>query len=178
MKRWRQNLQRGVWTSQSAPAGQTSLSGTMLPNPHRSLFWFLLGSWACSCFAASFPFFEPVRPPRPCQVMVHRGEAGQAPENTRLALLRCIEDGLEWAEVDLRLTQDGQHILWHDPAVLDINGKAWKIAEHSWAELIQLDVGSTFAARFKGVSLLSLQECFAFCKGRLNLYLDCKAINP
>src|SRR5215831_7490289 len=93
--------------------GQTSLSGTMLPNPHRSLFWFLLGSWACSCFAASFPFFEPIRPPRPCQVMVHRGEAGQAPENTRPALQRCIEDGLEWAEVDLRLTQDGQHILWH-----------------------------------------------------------------
>src|SRR5204863_5779878 len=26
--------------------------------------------------------------------------------------------------------------------------------------------------------LLSLKDCFALCKNKLNLYLDCKAINP
>ena len=55
------------------------------------------GSWA-----AGFSFFEPVQPPRAVQVMVHRGEALQAPENTKPALERCIEDQLEWAEVDVR----------------------------------------------------------------------------
>ena len=110
--------------------------------------------------------------------MVHRGESHQAPENTRPALQRCIEDGLEWAEVDVRLTQDGQHILSHDERVTDAAGKTWKISEHTLAELRQVDVGSRFAKRFAGESLLSLADCFALCKGRLNLCLDCKVVNP
>ena len=77
----------------------------------------------------------------------------------------CIEDGLEWAEVDLRLTQDGQHVLSHDASVTDADGKVWKISEHSLAELRQVDVGSRFAKRFAGERLLSLKECFALCKG-------------
>lgn len=110
--------------------------------------------------------------------MVHRGESHQAPENTRPALQRCIEDGLEWAEVDVRLTSDGQHILSHDASVTDAAGKVWKIKEHTLAELRQVDVGSRFAARFAGEQLLSLEECFALCKDRLNLYLDCKDVHP
>src|SRR5882672_10498679 len=110
--------------------------------------------------------------------MVHRGESRQAPENTRAALERCIEDGLEWGEVDLRLTRDGQHALWHDASFTDAARKTWKIREHTLAELRQLDVGSKFAARFAKERMLSLEDCFALCKKRLNLYLDCKAINP
>ena len=110
--------------------------------------------------------------------MVHRGEALQAPENTRPALQRCIDDGLEWAEVDLRLTKDGQHVLWHNASLVDAAGRSWKISEHSLAELRRVDVGSLFAARFSGEPLLSLKDCLALCKNRLNLYLDCKAINP
>jgi len=56
-----------------------------------------LGLWArhASSLGGEFPFFEPVQPPRPARVMVHRGEAGQAPESTRPALARCIEDNLD-----------------------------------------------------------------------------------
>ena len=132
-------------------------------------------AWNCT---AGFTFFEPVQPPRTSQVMVHRGEAMQAPENTKPALERCIQDYLEWAEVDLRLTQDGQHILSHGASVTDSSGATWKIADHSLAELGALDVGAAFAKRYTGVHLLSLKDCFALCKGKLNLYLDCKAINP
>ncbi|MEK7706716.1 MAG: glycerophosphodiester phosphodiesterase family protein, partial [Verrucomicrobiota bacterium] len=110
--------------------------------------------------------------------MVHRGQSQQAPENTRPALQRCIEDGLEWAEVDVRLTKDGQHILSHDASVTDAAGKVWKIKEHTLAELRQVDVGSRFAARFAGEQLLSLEDCFTLCKDRLNLYLDCKDVHP
>jgi glycerophosphoryl diester phosphodiesterase len=127
---------------------------------------------------ANFSFFEPVRPPRPFEVMAHRGESRQAPENTRPALQRCIEDGLEWAEVDVRRTQDGQHILSHNASVTEATGKVWELNEHTLAELRQVDVGSGFAKRFAGERLLSLAECFAQCKGRLNLYLDCKMVNP
>src|SRR6185436_18376267 len=141
-------------------------------------FSILATIWCCAFSAAGFDFFEPVQPPRRYQVMVHRGEARQAPENTRPALDRCIEDGLEWAEIDLRLTKDGQHILSHDASVPAPGGETWKIAEHTLEELEKLDVGSTFAARYAGERLLPFRDCLKLCKGRLNLYLDCKAISP
>jgi glycerophosphoryl diester phosphodiesterase len=110
--------------------------------------------------------------------MAHRGEAGQAPENTRLALTRCIEDYLEWEEVDVRLTKDGKHVLAHDAVLRSGTNAELTIAEHTLEELKQVDLGSNFAARFAGERMLSLAECFALAKGNLNLYLDCKAVNP
>jgi glycerophosphoryl diester phosphodiesterase len=139
-----------------------------------------LGLWtACAaCRANNFPFFEPVQPPRPFQTMVHRGEARQAPENSRAALMRCIEDGLEWAEVDVRLTGDGRHVLWHDPAVPVPGNGAWRVDQHTLEELQTLDIGSAFASRYHQQRLLSLNECLQLAKGKLNLYLDCKAADP
>lgn len=127
--------------------------------------------------AAGFSFFEPVQPPRRFQVIAHRGASQIAPENTRSALQGCIDDGLEWAEVDVRRTRDGQHLLAHDAGVRDAKGKVWPIAEHTLAELRHLDVGSRFAPRFAGETLLTLEEAFAIGKERLNLYLDCKEVN-
>lgn len=128
--------------------------------------------------ATAADFFQPVQPPRAVQVMVHRGAAMQAPENTRPALEHCIEDQLEWAEVDVRRTFDGLHVLWHNDSVTDTNSNGLKIKESLWSALRQVDVGAPFAARFAGTPMLTLKECFALCKGRLNLYLDCKSVNP
>jgi glycerophosphoryl diester phosphodiesterase len=100
--------------------------------------------------ADSFPFFEPVRPPHALQVMAHRGENGQAPENSRPALLRCIEDGIEWAEIDVRTTQDHQHVIVHDSTITGPDGTVLVVAEKSLAELKLIDVGSKFAPRFAG----------------------------
>lgn len=110
--------------------------------------------------------------------MAHRGAAQQSPENSRSALQRCIEDGLEWAEVDVRLTKDGQHILSHDASITNAAGQWWTIRDENWSELMDVDVGSLFAARFAKERLLTLKECFNLCHGRLNLYLDCKSFNP
>jgi len=95
---------------------------------------------AAACGARDFPFFEPVQPPRPFQVMVHRGEAHQAPENTRPAIVRCIEDGLEWAEVDVRLTKDGHHVLAHGDRLPAGTNGAVSVAAHTLEELKQLDL--------------------------------------
>jgi glycerophosphoryl diester phosphodiesterase len=136
-------------------------------------------AWSACCGAAEmFPFFEPIQPPRRVQMIAHRGEAGQAPENSRPALLRCIEDFVEWAEVDVRRTRDGQHVIWHGATIADVSGKKIAVAESTLGELKQIDVGSRFAARFASERILSLAECFEIARGKLNLYLDCKAVDP
>ena len=138
----------------------------------------LLGTAATTVVGRDFPFFQPVQPARATQVVAHRGEAGQAPENTRPALVRCIEDNIEWAEIDLRLTKDGQHVLAHDDRLQNGLNADLVVAEHTLDELKRIDLGSRFAGRFAGERLLTLRECFELAKGKLNLYLDCKAVNP
>ena len=128
--------------------------------------------------AAPGSFFAPVQPVRPFQFMAHRGESHRAPENGRAALQGCIEDVLEWAEVDVRRTRDGRHILSHADSVVAGSNGVWRIAEHTFEELETVDIGTPFAARFRQERLLSLEEAFSLAKGRLNLCLDCKAVDP
>jgi len=143
-----------------------------------SVAFLLCALFILECPARDFQFFEPLRPARPQQVMAHRGEAGVAPENTGPALALCIEDGLEWAEIDLRMTKDGQFILAHGSEVDAGTNGLWQIKQHTLADWQQLDVGSSFAKRFAGTHLLSLKECFDLVRGKLNLYLDCKEVDP
>ena len=102
-----------------------------LPRNLRNCLCFAIWVICLTCRGRDFSFFEPVQPPRACQAMVHRGEAGQAPENSRPALVRCIEDNLEWAEVDVRLTKDGHHVLVHDEALRAGTNVPMRVAEHT-----------------------------------------------
>ena len=128
--------------------------------------------------AAGFEFHEPVAPPRPFQVMAHRGALHQAPENTAPAFERCVEDGFEWAEVDVRLSKDGRHVIFHDGQVDGKTDGTGQIGQLSLEEITALDAGSWFARRFRRERILTLAQCLALAKGRLNLYLDCKRIDP
>jgi glycerophosphoryl diester phosphodiesterase len=125
----------------------------------------------------SFPFFEPVQPPRAIQVMAHRGGMGQAPENTARALEFSIADGVEWVAVDVRITKDGHHVLFHDG---DLQGKSdgsGPVRARTLAEIRALDAGSHFARRFAGARILTLQEGLELARGRVNLYLDLKDVD-
>jgi len=126
----------------------------------------------------NFRFFEPVNPPRSIQVMVHRGMAMMAPENSRAAIGKCAEDYCEWAEIDVRLTKDGQHVVIHNGTVnTTTNGKG-PVSELTLEEIKKLDAGAWFAARFAGTEILTLREALEIAKGKINLYLDCKQIDP
>jgi len=43
------------------------------------------------------------------EVVVHRGANREAPENTLAAARRCVELGVDYVEVDVRLSRDGVH---------------------------------------------------------------------
>ncbi len=135
--------------------------------------WSLL---ATSSVAAEF--FQPLRPPRSFQVMVHRGMSRQAPENTRPALTRAIDDGFEWVEVDVRLTKGGQHVLFHDAKVDGKSDGHGAVKDLTLEQLQQLDAGGWFAPRCAGQKVLSLKECLELAKDKINLYLDCKDVRP
>jgi glycerophosphoryl diester phosphodiesterase len=126
----------------------------------------------------AFAFFEPVSPPRAVQTMAHRGAMRQAPENTARALELSIADTVEWVEVDVRLTKDGQHVLCHDEELGDKTDGTGRLRDRTLAELRALDAGTKFALRFAGERILTLAEALELARGRVNLYLDCKDDNP
>lgn len=125
-----------------------------------------------------FPFFEPVIPKRPVQVMAHRGMGVAAPENSARAIEMCVEDYFEWVEIDVRLTKDGRHVIFHDDRLDNKSDRKGRVADLTLNEIQSVDAGSWFAARFAGTRLLTLSEALKLGKGRVNYYLDCKQINP
>ena len=63
-------------------------------------------------------------------VTAHRGASGLAPENTMSAMLKAIEIGSDYAELDVQETRDGVLVLLHDSSLkrtakLDMN--IWEI---------------------------------------------------
>ena len=125
-----------------------------------------------------FDFYQPVTPPRNIQVMVHRGMAIAAPENSASAIEMCAQDFCEWAEIDVRLTKDGRHVIIHNETVDATTDGKGRVADFTLEELRNLDAGSWFAKRFAGSRLLTLTEALELAKGKINLYLDCKSIDP
>ncbi|MBX7072462.1 MAG: glycerophosphodiester phosphodiesterase family protein [Pirellulales bacterium] len=125
-----------------------------------------------------YPFFEPLDPPRRCQVIAHRGAGLLAPPNSPPAIEQAIGDLCEWIEIDVRLTRDGQHVLCHAETVDACSDGHGRVADLTWDEIKRLDTGAWFAKRYSGTRMLGLSDCLSLTKGRANLWLDCKQIDP
>jgi len=68
-----------------------------------------------------------------------------APENTMAAFRESIAAGCDGIEFDVRLTRDGVPVIIHDGTLRRTAGLAARVADLTWAELEQVDVGSWFA---------------------------------
>jgi len=123
-------------------------------------------------------FFQPILPARSVQFIIHRGVRQAAPENTLPAIQLAIDQGFEWVEVDVRLTKDGHHVIFHDRRLDKKSNGSGRVRERALQEIKALDGGSWFAKRFAGTRILTLEELLQFAKEKINLYLDCKEVNP
>jgi glycerophosphoryl diester phosphodiesterase len=102
----------------------------------------------------------------------------RAPENTAQAISRSIADTVEWVEVDVRLTRDGHHVLLHDETLEGETSGTGRVRDRTLGEVKALDAGVKFAPRNAGERVLTLGEALELARGRVNLYLDCKDIDP
>lgn len=124
-----------------------------------------------------FEFFSPLNPPRNFQVMVPGGMARQAPANSSAAIALAIEDGLEWVAVEVRLAKDA-HVLFVDDDLGTKSNGAGLVKEQTVAQLKKLDAGSWFARRFANARIMTLGECFALVKGKINVCLVGRGVDP
>jgi glycerophosphoryl diester phosphodiesterase len=109
------------------------------------------------------------------QITAHRGSSFAAPENTLAAIRGAVEDGADYAEVDVRLTADGRAVLLHDRDLFRVAGVKRNIADLPYEQVRTLDVGGWFSPRFQGERIPLLSDVVAFSKGRIRLNIELKA---
>ncbi len=75
----------------------------------------------------------------------HRGGAGMWPENTLEAFRGAIELGCSHLETDLRVSRDGELVLFHDARLERTTNGSGEVGAYSLAELKRLDAGYRFS---------------------------------
>ncbi|HEX2103277.1 MAG TPA: glycerophosphodiester phosphodiesterase family protein [Solirubrobacteraceae bacterium] len=102
--------------------------------------------------------------------IAHRGLhdlAAGRPENSLAAFARCCETGFA-AELDVRLSRDGEVVVFHDRAVRRLTGAAGRVEDLTGAQLTALEIHGT------GERIPLLREVLALVAGRVPLLVELK----
>ena len=125
-----------------------------------------------------------MRSPTGPLVIAHRGASGDAPENTLPAVAEAIRVGADMVEVDVRLSGDGQAVIFHDETIGRTTrvparparrlGPKTRLSELTLQEIRRLDAGGWFDRRFARTRVPTLDEVVSACAGRIGLNLELK----
>ena len=103
------------------------------------------------------------------KVVGHRGAAGEEPENTLRSILRGIECGADFVEVDVRSTRDGVLVLLHDETLDRTTSGSGPLREWDFDEVRRLDAG-------KGERIPTVEEALEVVRGRCGILLELKEV--
>ncbi len=104
----------------------------------------------------------------------HRGASGLAPENTIPAMLKAIETGADFSELDVQESSDGVLVLLHDSSLKRTAGLNVNIWEMDYESLKTVDVGSWFDPKFAGTTIPTLEEVMDVVRGKMKLNIELK----
>jgi glycerophosphoryl diester phosphodiesterase len=97
--------------------------------------------------------------PRPV-IFAHRGASAYAPENTLSSFILAVTQGADAIELDVRLSADGQVVVFHDSMLERTTNGTGHLAQKTLAELWALDAGTSFSNKFSGEKIPLLEEVF------------------
>jgi glycerophosphoryl diester phosphodiesterase len=94
------------------------------------------------------------------ELVAHRGNAAEYPENTLPALRSALELGARFVEFDVQLSSDRQPVLLHDSNLKRTAGLDRNALEMTWAELAEVSVNeeSRFQKRYTDVGIPTLSQ--------------------
>ncbi len=92
------------------------------------------------------------------KIIGHRGAAGYAPENTIESIHTAADLGIEWVELDVKLTKDQVAIIFHDDDLARTTNGSGNVADMTYDDLCQLDAGAWYAESFAGAKVPTLEE--------------------
>ncbi len=68
-------------------------------------------------------------------VVAHRGDWRNAPENSLLAIQKCIDMGVDMVEIDVQRTKDGHLVLMHDKTINRTSNGKGRVEKYTLSQL-------------------------------------------
>ena len=111
-------------------------------------------------------------------VVSHRAHLIAAPENSISGIQAAIDASVDLIEIDIMLSKDNVAVLHHDANLRRLAGQPDRVADLTFAELSQVDIGRRFHPDFEGETIASLDEAITYFLAQENtnsrLLLDLK----
>jgi glycerophosphoryl diester phosphodiesterase len=108
-------------------------------------------------------------------VIGHRGAKAYAPENTLASIHAAADLGVQWVEVDVKLTKDSQPIIFHDEELDRCTGTNGLVKDFTLKDIRELDAGSWYGESFIGEKIPTLEELLnAVLERGMNVNLEIK----
>jgi glycerophosphoryl diester phosphodiesterase len=118
-----------------------------------------------------------LRPPRHggIYVVAHRGAHQGIPENSLPAYKRAIELGVDFVEIDIRMTKDGVPVSAHNDSVeAYVKNAKGRVEDMMLAQLRKLDIGEKHGPKWRDTKIPTFAEILDLCRGKCGIYLDLK----
>ena len=107
-------------------------------------------------------------------IIGHRGNSGEAPADTLVALDQAFDRGADVVEADIHLSADGVPVVMHDHTVDQTTDGTGRVDSLTIEQLKSLDAGSWKDPKYAGERVPTLAEALQAVRGRGVLYLDPK----
>ena len=118
-------------------------------------------------------------------VIGHRGGAGHAPENTLAAFGQAVRLGLSDVELDVRLSRDGELVLFHDARLEHKTSLTGRVEDHAAKDLLAADIGRWFdtargvrGVSYAGETLTTLGRVLSRFGASLRYHVELKGAQP
>ena len=110
-------------------------------------------------------------------VVGHRGCWQQAPENSLIAIQRCIDKGVDVVEIDVRQTKDGELVLLHDKTLDRTTTLTGMLADKTYSDIasgrLRMREGGV-AEMITSEKIPTLKEALNLAKNQILINLDVK----
>ena len=111
------------------------------------------------------------------QIIAHRGATSLAPENTLSAFQLALDLGVDFLEMDVRISLDDSLMVIHDSTVNRTTNSSGGVNTLSYNQLKSLDAGSHFSSNFSGEQIPSLREVLLLGKNKTKFCIELKDEN-
>ncbi|MBW9200021.1 hypothetical protein EVD32_09060 [Bacteroidales bacterium SW299] len=106
------------------------------------------------------------------QVCAHRGYWKEAPENSVSAIEKAIQNGIDFIEIDVRMTEDNELVLMHNATIDETTNGTGKVSDLTFEEI------KSYYLYFDGRQTMehvpSLAEALMAARGKIYVDIDMK----
>ncbi len=108
------------------------------------------------------------------ELIAHRGGGDLGAENTIQGIEVAIQEKVNWTEIDVQRTADGEYIINHDKNFARVADVDKTPIEMTLAEIKELQVKNEFQPAMPAQPVPTLAELLDACKGKIGVFVELK----